>query len=145
MIIKGFEAITGYDEERTIAEMREEGFIDGYIDGFTEGFIEGIFEVLCGLVKDGILDISLAAEKVDMTAEEFEAEIAARETASKAGSVRVRTFDRYRDGWLENEIKKSVFERLCRFVKDGLLDISLAAEKAGMTAGEFEVQMAAMG
>lgn len=54
--------ITEYDEERTLNEQKEDGAL----------------EMLCSLVKDGLLDISRAAERVGMTVREFEAEIAAR-------------------------------------------------------------------
>ena len=49
--------ITEYDEERTLAETREEGAI----------------EMLIGLVKDGILTLSEAAKRINMPLSEFQA------------------------------------------------------------------------
>ena len=56
--------ITEYDEERHIAELEEEYK--------AEGRAEGMLMMLSNLVKDGLLTISQAAERVDMTAAEFE-------------------------------------------------------------------------
>lgn len=53
--------ITEYDESRTLAEQRE------------EGRKEGILNMLLELVKDGILTLSDAAKRADMTIAEFEA------------------------------------------------------------------------
>ena len=56
--------ITEYDESRTLAEQREEGR--------TEGRIEGVLNTLVSLVKDGILTLSDAAKRANMTVAEFE-------------------------------------------------------------------------
>ena len=53
--------ITEYDEERTIAEFREEAREEGVID------------TLVGLVKDGILTLSEAAKRINMPLSEFQA------------------------------------------------------------------------
>ena len=55
--------ITEYDEERAIMEFREEG-------------IEiGMLKTLFGLVKDGLLSLNVAAERANMTVEEFKAKL----------------------------------------------------------------------
>lgn len=41
----------------------------------TEGERKGKLEILIGLVKDGFLDISIAADRAGITVEEFEAEM----------------------------------------------------------------------
>ena len=58
---KYFSAITEYDEERTMREQWE------------EGYIEGMLEVLTDLVNDGIITLAQAAKKAHMTVAEFEA------------------------------------------------------------------------
>lgn len=51
--------ITEYDEERTFAEQRE------------EGYEEGVLDTLIGLVKQGALSLPFAAEQAKMTVDEF--------------------------------------------------------------------------
>ena len=53
--------ITEYDESRTLAEQREEGRQEGFLNA------------LILLVKDGILTLSDAAKRANMTVAEFEA------------------------------------------------------------------------
>lgn len=53
--------ITEYDESRTLAEQREEGRQEGFLNA------------LISLVKDGILTLSDAAKRANMTVAEFEA------------------------------------------------------------------------
>ena len=60
--------ITEYDEARTFAEQKEEGREEGR----EEGEITGTMKTLKGLVEDGLLTISQAAERVNMTVSEFE-------------------------------------------------------------------------
>ena len=60
--------ITEYDEERTFAEQREEGFAEGRAEGHTEGMLKTLFD----LVKDGIIPLSDAARRANMTEAEFE-------------------------------------------------------------------------
>lgn len=55
-----FSAITEYDEERTMREQWE------------EGYIEGMLEVLTGLINDGVITIAQTAEEAHMTVAEFE-------------------------------------------------------------------------
>lgn len=63
-------SIFEYDEERTLAEFREDGREEGL-----EGGIEiGGLRMLFGLVKDGILTVEQAAKRVDMTIDEFKTE-----------------------------------------------------------------------
>ncbi len=67
--------ITEYDEERAFAEQREdaraEGFAEGFAKGFAKGFAESGLLMLFGLVKDGLLTLSQAAEEAHMTEAEF--------------------------------------------------------------------------
>lgn len=65
MVVKGFEAITEYDEERTFAEQKAEGRVEGKVEGF--------LEAMTTLVKDGMLTFAQAAAKSNMTVPEFEA------------------------------------------------------------------------
>ena len=48
------------------------GLTQGRLEGRATGILEGKFESLAELVKDGILDLSEAARRVDMSVEEFE-------------------------------------------------------------------------
>ena len=64
--------ITEYDEERTFAEQREEGFAEGRAEGRAEGHTEGMLKTLFDLVKDGIIPLSDAARRTNMTEAEFE-------------------------------------------------------------------------
>ena len=57
-------------EER--AEGREEGRAEGIVEGIAKGKTEGILNTLSGFVKDGILTLSDAAQRADMTVAEFE-------------------------------------------------------------------------
>ena len=50
-------------------EFRAEGRAEGKAEGRAEGKIEGILSTLAGLVKDGILTLSEAAKRADMTNE----------------------------------------------------------------------------
>ena len=52
-------------------EGMEKGIEKGRAEGRAEGKIEGILSTLAGLVKDGILTLSEAAKRADMTNEEF--------------------------------------------------------------------------
>ena len=87
--------ITEYDEQRAFAETKAEGWIEGREEGREEGRkegrkegreegrkegreegrAEGKIQAFAELVKDGLLTISQAAEKVHMTVPEFEAAI----------------------------------------------------------------------
>ena len=68
--------ITEYDEARTFAEQkaegREQGLEEGRAEGRAEGEITGTMKTLKGLVRDGLLTLSQAAERVNMTVPEFE-------------------------------------------------------------------------
>ena len=71
--------ITEYDKERAFAEQREDarakGFAEGFEKGLAEGFAKGLAEsgllMLFGLVKDGLLTLSQAAEEAHMPEAEF--------------------------------------------------------------------------
>ena len=72
--------ITEYDEERTLAELREEcleegmkkGIKKGIQQGMTKGKKEGKFDMLAELVSDGLLTLAQAAEKAQMSIPEFQ-------------------------------------------------------------------------
>ena len=61
--------ITEYDEEKAFAEQKAEGREEGIEIGEQKGKMKAFI----GLVKDGLLTVSQAAEKVNMTVPEFEA------------------------------------------------------------------------
>jgi len=65
--------ITEYDEERTIAEFREEAREEGILEGMEKGIEKGVIDTLVGLVKDGILTLSEAAKRINMPLSEFQA------------------------------------------------------------------------
>ena len=65
--------ITEYDEQRAFAETKAEGWIEGREEGREEGRAEGGLAMLVRLVKDGLLTVTQAADKVNMTVPEFEA------------------------------------------------------------------------
>ena len=68
--------ITEYDEEETLNAIRDENFkrgIDVGIDiGKREGIDIGKNQIICVLVRDGILETEKAAEKLGITIEELE-------------------------------------------------------------------------
>ena len=65
--------LTEYNEEKTLAQTRKEAHEEGRV----EGRVEGKLETLIGLVKDGILSLSEAAARAQMSVEEFESKAAA--------------------------------------------------------------------
>ena len=75
-----YTCITEYDESRAMSELRaeeraegrEEGRAEGIVEGIAKGKTEGILNTLSGFVKDGILTLSDAAQRADMTVAEFE-------------------------------------------------------------------------
>jgi len=60
--------ITEYDDERTLAETREESYEEGKADGRKEGTLNTLID----LVKKGLLTLAQAAEQADMSVSEFE-------------------------------------------------------------------------
>ena len=62
--------LTEYDEARTLAEERADGFDDGFEEGRAEGEIK-LLSTLLGIVSDGILTIEDAASRAGMTVDEF--------------------------------------------------------------------------
>ena len=65
--------LTEYDEARTNAEMRADGYEDGFEDGREEGREEGAFSTLINLVNKGRISLNEAAEEAGVTVEEFKA------------------------------------------------------------------------
>ena len=59
------------DEMKAFA--KAEGRAEGEAIGIEKGKLEGFFEALVGLVKDGLLPLSVAAQRSNMTVSEFEA------------------------------------------------------------------------
>ena len=55
-----------------IEGIRADGVAEGIIKGKVEGKAEGKFEALASLVKDGLLSLTEAAKRLDMTVSEFE-------------------------------------------------------------------------
>ena len=71
--------LTEYNEQKTMAAFRDEGYKEGRVEGRAEGREEGIeigeLRTLTGLVKKGRLTLAEAAEEAHMTEEEFTAKI----------------------------------------------------------------------
>ena len=69
--------ITEYDEERTLRltfeEGKEEGREEGREEGIEIGEDRGELKTLIGLVKDGLISLSAAAKRRNMTEAEFAA------------------------------------------------------------------------
>ena len=59
--------------EQGIAQGIEQGFKQGISQGRLEGKAEGGIFALAGLVHDGLISLSVAAERASMTEAEFEA------------------------------------------------------------------------
>ena len=72
--------LTEYNEQKTMAAFRDEGYEEGRAEGRAEGRTEGIeigeLRTLAGLVKDGILTLADASKRMNMTEEEFTAKTA---------------------------------------------------------------------
>lgn len=68
--------LTEYNEQKTMAAFKDEGFEEGKAEGRAEGKVEGKLETLIGLVKKGILTLAQAADEAHMTEEEFTAKTA---------------------------------------------------------------------
>ena len=56
-----------------MCKVMEELRSESYAEGLKEGRVEGTFAALAGLVKDGLLSIREASNRVNMTEQEFEA------------------------------------------------------------------------
>ena len=56
--------------------IKNKGCFEGRAEGRTEGKAEGFLHALIGLVKDNILTLADAAERANMTVEEFESKTA---------------------------------------------------------------------
>ena len=63
--------ITEYNQERHDADLKAEGIEEGMAKGRAEGRAEGGLFMLFGLVKDGLLTLSQAAERANMPVAEF--------------------------------------------------------------------------
>lgn len=59
--------------DEMMAESRAKGIEQGIAQGRLEGKAEGGIFALAGLVHDGLISLSVAAERVSMTEAEFEA------------------------------------------------------------------------
>lgn len=75
--------LTEYNEAKTLAQEREEGFVEGYVEGFVETYVknsekataeceaEGMLLALLHLIEKGMISEAQAADKVHMSVEEF--------------------------------------------------------------------------
>ena len=79
--------LTEYDEAKTLAQEREEGFAEGYVEAFVEAFVEtyvnnseeatvqcraeGMHLALLHLIEKGMISEAQAADKVHMSVEGF--------------------------------------------------------------------------
>ena len=59
--------------DEMMAESRAKGIEQGIAQGRLEGKVEGGIFALAGLVHDGLISLSVAAERASMTEAEFEA------------------------------------------------------------------------
>ena len=59
-----------------IEGIRNDALIEGREEGIEIGVEKGVLKTLFGLVKDGLLSLSVAAERANMTVEEFETKAA---------------------------------------------------------------------
>ena len=67
--------ITEYDEEKNLAEQREEAKEEGIEEGIAIGEKKGALKTLAVLVHKGVLTLAQAAEEADMTVSEFEKQV----------------------------------------------------------------------
>ena len=75
--------ITEYDEAKTLAQEREEGFVEGYLEGFVDTYVknseeataecraEGMLLALLHLIEKGMISEAQAADKVNMSVKGF--------------------------------------------------------------------------
>ena len=67
-----------YDEEKIARLFRRDGYREGREEGLREGLREGTIRAIASLVRDGLLDISIAAERAGVTEDEIRGMIEAR-------------------------------------------------------------------
>lgn len=65
-------SIFEYDEERELELLKKDQFEYGLEKGMERGMLHGIQFTLVGLVQDGLLPVSEAAKRAEMSLEEFE-------------------------------------------------------------------------
>ena len=53
-------------------DILRKGIAEGISQGISQGFSQGQFQTLADLVRDGLLSISKAAERLDISVEDFE-------------------------------------------------------------------------
>lgn len=63
-------------EERGILIGEARGRAEGKAEGRAEGKAEGAFQILSGLVKDGLISLGEAVKRLGMSEEEFKRKIA---------------------------------------------------------------------
>ena len=61
--------------EKDIREREEQQYERGIERGMEQGIAKGTLETLKGLVRDGLLELKVAAERANMTVESFTAEL----------------------------------------------------------------------
>jgi predicted transposase YdaD len=67
-----------YDEEKIAKLFRRDGFREGREEGLREGLREGTIRAIASLVRDGLLDVAVAAERAGVTEDEIRRAIEAR-------------------------------------------------------------------
>jgi hypothetical protein len=67
-----------YDEEKIARLFRRDGFREGREEGLREGLREGTIRAIASLVRDGLLDVAVAAERAGVTEDEIYRAIEAR-------------------------------------------------------------------
>ncbi len=61
-----------FDEKEYIDMVREDAREEGHEAGLREGHASGKVQAFLGLVQDGLLEMSVAAERAGLSVEEFE-------------------------------------------------------------------------
>ena len=64
--------LTEYNEEETMEMFKEEARAEGREEGRQLGKVEGVMDTLISLVEDGLLPVEKAAERMNVSVEQFE-------------------------------------------------------------------------
>lgn len=71
-LCKGMKELREEIAEEARVEWREKGHAEGLAEGHAEGLAEGTLQTLLSLVKDNLITIEIAANRANMSLEEFE-------------------------------------------------------------------------
>ena len=63
--------LTEYDEKKVMENLKKESYEEGRAEGRAEGIEKGKFDMLVSLVKDGLLSLSDAAKRADLSTDDF--------------------------------------------------------------------------